>query len=407
MTEIKDSEKEQILSSILNSSDFKDSKRYQDLLRYLFEKSERKEFIKEIEIAIDLFDKDSDFDPNTNPSVRSYISNLRKKIEHYYLTTTYPYNYRLEIPKGQYSVNFIHVDNVQHNAKGNRYSKYIYLAVISFLILLLVYQEMIVSNKSKGETILNSIPNPIWKEFILNNGHPTLIVLGDYFFMYQKNPGGDRILVRNTKINSENDFQQYIRKYPGLYSQYEKLNYTYLRPSSSLGLLEILKVLGSSTKNIRITFSSQLKWSDLEKSNVIFIGTFKTLNLLDTLLSKTNIKFNIEPSSLNIVNKNRDTVNSFDVHWTSSHYQNDYSVLIKIPGLYNNNILFCMGFSEIGVLDAVNSAADPNFISRIQKFTGKDFSKSPFYFDMVSKCEGIELSTFHSNIKYFNLISDK
>ncbi len=92
MTEINNNEKEQIISEILSSAEFKDSQRYQDLLKYLVEKTEEEGSVKEIEIAIDVFGKDSSFDPNSNPLIRSYISNLRKKLEHYYLTTENKYN---------------------------------------------------------------------------------------------------------------------------------------------------------------------------------------------------------------------------------------------------------------------------------------------------------------------------
>jgi hypothetical protein len=402
MTELTDHHKEQILNDILNSTDFHDSKRYQDLLKYLVEKSEKDGSIKEIEIAIDVFDKDSSFDPNTNPLIRSYISNLRKKLEHYYLTTENQYAYKITIPKGQYLVNYIPVNN-NNGFKGLfKYKNIIYLSII-FLLLICIGYLIIIAPKSSRISLANSmVPNSIWKGYIQKSDQPTIIVLGDYLFMIKKNSGGDRIFVRNTKINNDKDFQEYIKKYPELYGQYEKLNFTYLRPSSSFGLLEIIKALGSSEDNVSIRLASQLKWEDLEKHNIIFLGTFKTLYKLDTLIGKTNLRFNVEPSSLKIMNSKSDTIQSFNVSWVASNYQDDYSALLKLPGTGNNTILFCLGFSEIGVMDAVNSAVDPNLISRIQKFTGKDYTKLPSFFELVSRCEGIELTSFSSEIKYFN-----
>jgi hypothetical protein len=407
MSEISDSEKNQILSDILESAEFKDSKRYQDLLKYLVEKSETAGAIKEFEIAVDVFDKDSSFDPNINPLIRSYISNLRKKLEHYYLTTENQYNYKLEIPKGQYVINYVHIDKSEKPESQKRYLNYVYITIICVLASVLIYTLL----KSSGSSNLNNsmatitAPNPIWKEFLQKNNRSTVIVLGDYFFMAEKNSGNQRIFIRNTKINSEKDFQKFLNEYPTVYDKYETLRFTYLRPSACFGLLEVLRVLGTSVQNVTIKLSSQLKWEDFDKHNIVFIGTFKTLNKLDTLVTKTNIRFRVEPSSLKIINAKKDTTASYSVSWLASNYQKDYSVLLKIPGSMNNTILLCLGFSEIGVMQAVNLAVDPNFTQEVENFSKKDITQQPLFFEMVSATEGIELTTFRSQIKYFNMLS--
>ena len=402
MPEINNSDKEQIISDILGSSEFKDSHRYQDLLKYLVEKTNKEGSVKELEIAIDVFGKDSSFDPNTNPLIRSYISNLRKKLEHYYLTTENKFNYKIEIPKGQYLINYIYTEPNEELKKEVKFNKYIYLTIILILLFLLAFQQF----RKPGE-IKNTKPNisvnQIWSEFFQTNTHPTLIVLGDYFFMVEKD-SKDRLFLRNTKINSDKDFQVYSREYPKFYNNLEPLNFTYLRPSSSFGLIDILNVIGTSKQNTSIKLASELKWEDFEKHNIIFIGTFKTLYKLDTLIAQTNLRYSVEPSSLEIIGDQDDSTKTFKVSWIASNYQSDYSVLLKIPGSKDNTIIFCLGFSEMGVMDAVRSAVDPNFNSRIKKEMNKYIPRSSLYFEMVSQVEGIELTSFKSQIKYFSFI---
>jgi hypothetical protein len=405
MTEINNSEKEQIISEILSSAEFKDSQRYQDLLKYLVEKTEEEGSVKEIEIAIDVFGKDSSFDPNSNPLIRSYISNLRKKLEHYYLTTENKYTYRIEIPKGQYLINYIYSEKTEELKKEVRYNKYIYLTIILFLLFLLAFQQFRKPVGIKDAKQYSSTPNPIWTDFFQTNTHPTLIVLGDYFFMAEKDQGKDRIFLRNTKINSDKDFQAYLKEYPHSYNQYEPLKFTYLRPSSSFGLIDILNVIGTSKQNTSIKLASQLKWEDFEKHNIIFIGTFKTLYKLDTLIAQTDLRYSVEPSSLEIIGDQKDSTKTFKVSWIASNYQSDYSVLLKISGSKDNTIIFCLGFSEMGVMDAVRSAVDPNFNIRIKNDINKNIPQSSLYFEMISQVEGIELTSFKSQIKYFSFIS--
>ena len=405
MIELNNNEKEQIIFDILNSAEFRDSHRYQDLLKYLVRKTDEEGSVKEIEIAIDIFGKDSSFDPNTNPLIRSYISNLRKKLEHYYLTTENKFIYKIEIPKGQYLINYIYTGTTAELKKEVRYNKYIYLIIILFLLFLLIFQQFRKPSEVKDSKQIASLPNPIWTEFFQVNTHPTLIVLGDYFFMSEKDYSKDRIFLRNTKINSDKDFQSYLKEYPNVYNKLEPLKFTYLRPSSSFGLIDILNVIGTSRQNTSIKLASQLKWEDFEKHNIIFIGTFKTLYKLDTLISQTNLHYSVEPSSLEIVGDQNDSAKTFKVSWIASNYQSDYSVLLKVPGSKDNTIIFCLGFSEMGVMDAVRSAVDPNFNNRIQNDINKNIPKSSLYFEMVSQVEGIELTSFKSQIKYFSLIS--
>ena len=398
-------DKEQIISDILNSSEFKDSQRYQDLLKYLVEKTEKEGSVKEIEIAIDIFGKDSSFDPNTNPLIRSYISNLRKKLEHYHLTTQNKYSYKIEIPKGQYLINYVHAENSAELKKEIKFNKYVYLSIILVLLFLLAFQQFKKPIRIEDTRKSPLIPNPIWTEFLQSNNHPTLIVLGDYFFITEKNHvNKDRIFLRNTKINSDKDFQYYLKEHPDFYKKYEALKFTYLRPSSSFGLIDVLDVLGPSSKKTSIKLASQLKWEDFDQHNIIFLGTFKTLYKLDTLIAQTNLHYSVEPSSLKIIGNSNDSIKTFNVSWIASNYQSDYSVLLKIPGSKDNTIVFCLGFSEIGVMEAVKSAVDPNFNNRIKKDINKNIPQSSLYFEMVSQVEGIELTSFKSQIKYFSFL---
>lgn len=403
MHKLTDTEKNEILDNILNSSEFKDSKRYQELLKYLVVKSDNDESVKEIEIAIDIFGKDANFDPNANSQIRAYVSNLRKKLEHYYFTTEDLYTYKLDIPRGQYTVKYVHADSVNGKKHFKKYLNYIYIPVIILLIALLAYREIDSTSFDIENLQATSLPNPVWFEFVQKNSKPTIIVLGDYLFLTEKNNFSDRIFLRNTKINSEKDFLEFKKTDPDVYSNYELLKFTYLRPSAPFGLLELLNIWNKPSKNLSVKLASQLKWEDFDEHNVVFIGTFKTLYKLDTLLVKTNLRYSVEPSSLTIVNDRQDTVESFKVNWLASNYQDDYSAVIKIPGSKNTSILFCLGFSEIGVLEAVKTASNQNFIPRMEKYYKKDIVQNPLFFELVSHLEGVELTAFRSEIKYFNI----
>ncbi|MGE5499263.1 MAG: helix-turn-helix domain-containing protein, partial [Syntrophothermus sp.] len=291
---ISETEKNQLIKEILASPGFKDSNRYHDLLLYLIEASVKGEAVKETTLAHELFGKDSKFDPGEDPSVRVYVSNLRKKLEHYFLTSEEKHFYRLEIPKGQYTVQFVPAP-VKQDIKSPEKPSYIVqilsgtiVFLISVIIILLLMRP---SQNIQPDKVTAS--NPVWAEFMQPNNKPTIIVLGDFLFLFEKknSPSGGNF-VRDARINSEEDFRNMLKQNPNMINQFVILNFTYLRPSASWGLSEVLPVLWHSPNKIFLKLSSQLKWEDFQNHNIVFIGTFKTLYKLGQLLPAFNIKYN-------------------------------------------------------------------------------------------------------------------
>jgi len=400
---IPDSEKRRIISLILSSPDFKDSKRYQELLNYLVEKSAVTDSIKEVEIAHDLFGKDANFDPGTDPLIRSYISNLRKKLEHYYLTTADRFDYKIEVPKGQYTVNYIELNKKTDRKTLNRREVYICLAIITLLAGFIVFQNFVYFKNSPQAAYL---PNPVWSDFFNRNSPSTIIVLGDYFFLAQREKPGERLFTRSIKLNSLKEFEDSAAKAPELKNKFAPLEFTYLRPSSIAAIPEIQRVLGTSPERVTLKLASQLKWEDFNNHNIIYVGTFKTLYILDTLLAKTNIRYRSNPSALTVLGKNDSSSLNFPLTWRNGAYQYDYSLVLKLFGSRDNVILFLLGFSEIGVMHSIKASVDPNLTAAIEKFTKKSLPLPMKNFEMLFFNEGVDQTVFKSEMKYFNSTSE-
>lgn len=393
-----------IVSQILDSPDFKDAKRYQDLLNYLVKASISGEQIKEITIAHEIFGKNSNFDPGEDPTVRVYISNLRKKLEHYYLTSKDVFSYKVDIPKGHYVVEFIPVKPKTHSDQRGRYQAYFYIPVILVLITIILIQFFYKNPTNVVEKNTVSF-NPVWSEFLMPNSLPTLVVLGDYLFLYEKNKSASGgYFVRDARINSEDDYIQLIRKNPDLINQFSILNFTYLRPSATWSYAEVFRVLNNSPNKITLKLASQFKWEDFQSHNVVFIGSFKTLYELNKFFPKLNIKFDAYPPLLNILNEQGDTLESFDPHdLVGGNYQKDYGVIFKEKGPNNNVILFLMGFDEVGVIEASKASADPNFVSKLKERYMFEQSDSSWFFELIIEVEGIHQTGFESKIKFLRM----
>jgi hypothetical protein len=146
-----------VVEEILQSPEFKDSKRYQELLQFLVDETLAGRTPKEITLGMQFFGKDAKFDPKEDPTVRVSINNLRKKIEHYYLTQEVPCTLKLDIPKGHYRVEFISID-----PKGpppppqNKRKKTTALAIASAVLLLTIVALLVFYKGTSNKGIANT-----------------------------------------------------------------------------------------------------------------------------------------------------------------------------------------------------------------------------------------------------------
>jgi adenylate cyclase len=92
------------LERVLASPDFEASGRNRAFLRYVVEETlaGRDDRIKAYNIAITVFNRDSNFDPQLDSIVRIEAGRLRRALEHYYLTAGRSDPFRISIPKGHY-----------------------------------------------------------------------------------------------------------------------------------------------------------------------------------------------------------------------------------------------------------------------------------------------------------------
>jgi adenylate cyclase len=96
------------LDRILSSMDFKASKRRKQFLRFVVEESlsGKTDTIKAYTIAVNVFGRSADFNPQVDPIVSVEASRLRRALAHYYSTAGRYNEIRIDIPKGTYIPRF-------------------------------------------------------------------------------------------------------------------------------------------------------------------------------------------------------------------------------------------------------------------------------------------------------------
>ena len=89
---------------ILSSSGFAHSPRMTAFLGYVVNETiaGRGDHLKEYRIALDVFRREQDFDPQTNPIVRVQASKLRRALTLYYTAEGQNDPIQIDLPKGGY-----------------------------------------------------------------------------------------------------------------------------------------------------------------------------------------------------------------------------------------------------------------------------------------------------------------
>jgi hypothetical protein len=390
------------LNKILHSEEFAKSSQYQKLLKYLVESSLDGKTPKEVTIAFDVFCSEVNHDKETDTKVRVYIHNLRKKLDSYYMHEGKDDELQFEIPKGNYRVRFI--DKTKTIRRLGR-NAILYTSIAALFTSILINIYLLQVNRSKM-SVDTQIPktNPVWEDYF-ESDLPILIVFGDYF-LYTDTQIPERLrYVRDFQINSPDDLEQFLSANDSFLNHIGTTEHTFLGKLAPWSLYDLQSVLMPYNRQIELKLSTQLQWGDLNKYNILFVGTFKTLGILKELIKKLHVTYQVDPNYLFYHPENADT--SYSYHATSSitgkPYETDYAVIAKISGANNNIITLFTSTRDIGCLAAVDFLAKPQFLMPFISENLKNDSDVK-YFEAIFEVQGYERNVTNTKLLHFNVL---
>ena len=378
----------QSLEKLLGSKTFSKSGINKELLNYLVACTLKGENPKEFQIANDVFGKKADQQKEIN--IRVYIFNLRNKLKEYYKTEGREDPVILHIPKGKYTVEF-RFDRVKSvKSVLNHYGIYLFTAGLALLVVSLVF--MVQAPK------VHVPENKLWKEF-LDTDFPIQIVLGDHYFFNDSIATGRGGITRDTRINSDEDLDRYLKIHPELMDRITKNSATYTNKQASVGLFKMMQMFGGHQAQTEMKFSSQLNWEDLRRKHLIFIGSVKTLGFLSNTIERLGLKYDLQNTSFWY--QAADSVLKFANR--SDHYlQNEHACLLHFKTSDGRKILFLLSDSDIGNIAAVKFLTDKVSAGQLMKKAG---DCGP-HFKAVFQVKGRELTDFQVELLRVDPITD-
>jgi len=384
-----------LLNKILESAEFRNSSTYKKLLLYLMECHDKGEVPHETSIAMDLFDRDSSFNPAEETIVRVYIHELRKKLKIYYQTEGKKEKTQITIPKGGYELKLDHSEQIHSQTKKRVLLSAI---IISVILNLFFIQKYIFIKDDPCEEICQS---SLWSDF-LNNDKPILIVFGDVYFFKEKDSNLNRErIVRDEHINSLKDLEDYKSIHPDPSIEISSFDrHTYLVEYSAYSLTNLIPLLDHTNKSYSIQLCSKLSVYDLNSYNIIFVGFLKTLGLLNVYFDKSVYEIT---SNYSFTYHAEDSDSMFSYSSASpTSYHADYGFIIKFLGPNDNKIILFTGTRLPGVMGVVNMATTIESLNNMESYFRQTYGSIPENFEVLYEVFGLNRQFIKSEILHIH-----
>jgi hypothetical protein len=386
------------------------SRSYARLLEFLIDSSQAGRVPKELEIAMGVFGKDADFDPSQDSMVRVYAHNLRQKLEHFYATDGRAEPRRLVLARGEYRVSLsppssaanpdpVSVPGSQATSQpaapptrldasssphastppavapgvaregassrgflGRRVAAAFALLAIGALAGFFVAGAR--QPPSAAQVVAAS---PIWAG-VLADDMPILLVIGDYYIFGEvdKHDGDIKRLIRDFTVNSSKDLDELVMYHPDMLGKYMDLDLTYLPRGSALGLLNVLRVLYTTNKPVRVVSMSELSIGDLKLNHVVYIGYLSALDKLeDFVFASSSLTIGSTYDELRNIETGETYTSEAGMPETHRSYR-DYGFISTFPGPNGNQFVIIAGTRDPGMVEAAHVLSDPSLIKSLE-----------------------------------------
>ncbi|WP_017446882.1 helix-turn-helix domain-containing protein [Gayadomonas joobiniege] len=411
---------------------------------------------KEIELAVKVFDRESDFNPAEDAFVRVYISNLRKKLKTYYQTEGEDQKLKINIPPGGYGLNFSYqekltndkaetddekvleidakqnqdleasipirstktastskpiepVGEVANTRQPDKSSEIKSVAIIGLTLLLILSLAanwlLIQAEKNTQLTPYQEVrKHPLWQP-LLNNDKSTLLVIGNLYMLHGEDPETGRAIgIRDYNINSDQDLELFFSEYPHKRGKLRPGKSPFLLKNSVFAAKHLLPLF-SDPRKINIKLISDLTPDDLRDFNLIYLGLYKSLGTLDVYLRGSNL--HLDQYASRLTDKKSGKV--YSVRGNPHQEYTDYGVFARFNGPSGNLIMTFAGFSDASVIQMARFLTNPkklyskNFIHHFSSLKQSGNSN----FELMFSTSGYDRTDLGSEVISSNKLDEK
>jgi hypothetical protein len=345
------------------------------LFDFLVDASLQGESPKGSVIALAVFVRRGGADAGDDASVRVYIHNLRRRLDTFYSGVGRVEPQRLVIPKGAYRLVLEPWGAQVPAAPADPTAAATPLAVppppgrrMAWLLpavaaLVLLGLALLWGLRPAPSAAARAAASPVWSR-LLDNGRPTLLVMGDYYLFGDTDNGSDvRRLVREFNINSRSELEQFLSANPKLAPRYMDVGLGYLPTSSAFAMNQVLPLFAGRASP-RVVLRSELDPELLRTANIVYVGLLSGLGSLRSTVFMGS-RFTLGDSYDELIDRN-----------TRQHYVSevapleaeagglvgppryrDYGYVATFQGLSGNRIIVIAGTRDEGLRETAEMLA--------------------------------------------------
>jgi len=396
---------------IIDSGILGRSKHYSALLQYLVQCSLSGKSPKEVELAIDVLKRDSDFDVSNDSTVRVYVYQLRKKLDSYYESFEHEASYRIVIPKGQYTIGLqrkksTSVDRPAYKTQKQKLGLNNGLLLAAVILLATNLAYMTITNRSKS-TVISQIAaeHPVW-DSVLQDELPILLVMGDYYIFGELNANGNVArMVREFNVNSSLDLERMQFTDFERAENYLDLNLSYMPEGSAFALARILPILEESNKTINITMMSDLTTADIRENHIVYIGYISGLEKLnDIAFASSGLRLGRSYDEL-LNNQTQEYYTSDAGLPEEGQPFKDYGMFSTFPVSTETQVLLISGMRDAGLMHTAQALSDPEALNDLVVAIDNDTDEAVASFEALYEVFGIDRMNFNAKLIHTKLLN--
>ncbi len=433
--EIGPEESRDLLSRVVNSQDLKRSARLRELLLYLGKRSLKSPnaMIREQEIGAAVFERPEDYDTNIDNIVRVNVSELRKRLAHYFVEEGADEKIVVEIPRGGYSLVFLsrpveaekpepipssnvidvapspalleEVSLVQYERERSAFMRRT-MAVVWSLVLLLAMGAvsfLYLQNHSLRNQLRPWQANPIsegfWSQFFAS-GDPVDIVTADTSYALAED-----MLQRPISLDDYLDYKyKSYADLPGITpATRDALNLVLDRNTGSVGDFEAaerIMELDSHSSVLKLASARSYTPQSIKNNNVVLIGSRESNPWVELYKDKLNFYVEYDPKLHRSYIVNRAPAGGEQsVYEVLQDKDHAYSVVAFIPNLSDHRYtLIIAGTDSQGTRAAGEFITSSAGISAIRQRLPA--AKYP-YFEVLLSSSRLGGTTLNTSIQAF------
>ncbi len=393
-------------ASIVRSGALGRSRSYARLLEFLVECSGSGRTPKELEIAMEVFGRGADFDPSQDSMVRVYAHNLRQKLEQYYAAAGRGQPRQLVLARGEYRIALAEsnapaaADDAAaagpfeqpatvKPAAAPRPRWHLAAAATALLAIGVVLGAGLALQRAPAAPAAAAVAkSPLWAG-LLDDDLPILVVVGDYYIYGELDERGDvKRLVRDFSVGSSKELDELMMNDTSLLARYMDLDLTYLPTGSAFALLDLLRVLYTSEKPVRVVSMSEMNEADLKSSHVVYVGYLSALDKLeDFVFASSTLAIGYTYDELRNMDTGELYTSEAGMPEANRNYR-DYAFISTFPGPGGNQLMIVSGTRDAGLMQAAHALADPMFVASMEQARPDSSNTQPPSFEMLYEVTG-------------------